>query len=177
VSAKAIDATSGEVICFARQTKFLPMGFWLDTALSDQFLFMANYFTSFFPNKQEREDLPDLDEAINLSTLNEPSGMFFVVGKNQTNLIGTLHGGCQAMIMEKFGTKYARKALKTSSPVLTSATIHYMSAGTKCFSHNIEPIWIQKHFASFKIALKTKEGALVSEGIFRWVNNVPQSKL
>lgn len=157
-TAEIKDAATGQIICFGRHTKYLPMDFFRELALG-HFFSWTKRFASIFPPKHSlllssssgegkpaenmKKDSEEYIESFDMETVlswqsisSDAKKATFLVESHHLNENGTIHGGLLAMAMEKLG----EESLQQNHPVepnenrswiLKSIKASYLSAARK----------------------------------------------
>lgn len=180
-NAKVIHDETGEIVCIGSHTKFLPMGLLVET-LTGKLLPMVKMYASTIQkvhhddddksnvsNEQKCLTIDDLLELDNLSDDGKKAS--FTMQRYHGNLMGAMHGGCQAMLMEMVGYQAASNALHTNTPQLQSMNVTYMSGASKSLDIEVDCIHVQKEVDAtmkVKLIMDAKTGQAVSEGFLTW---------
>lgn len=125
-NAQVRDPASGELVCFGSHIKYMPMGFVTDFALKNWNLtkLYSEYGLKDPEPQQHKAEIDSLFEN-NLRIDNFDTGRFSA-SKAHSSLGGPIHGGCQAVLMERIGTEYATKCFGHAAR-LDSISVDYMS--------------------------------------------------
>eukprot|EP00038_Savillea_parva_P007867 m.173030 g.173030 ORF g.173030 m.173030 type:complete len:331 (-) comp13628_c0_seq1:87-1079(-) len=146
---------------------FSPAGLWYARHVG--FGHMAdNNLTAPKPLEPDLSTLVALD---NITELKEEEGLTASCGPvrlEQTNPLGDLHGGCQAMMSERLASQVARRSLDgPSEPSLQTIRMAYYRAGLSTMSPHITA----KPGLGGRVVdtmVHTSSGAVLSEGVITW---------
>lgn len=127
--------TSG-LIAFASQVKYMPTGvLWLDFLLRypkihELYVNYALRSTS-IPVYEEKSLAIVIDQHLQFHTpqnAGDPSATF-TVNTEHTNPFGAMHGGCQAIVMEKVALDFVRNKLSIDQVIVEAMQMEFLSPG------------------------------------------------
>ena len=175
LGAQVVNPKDGTVYCQASHVKYLPTGNWImDPILRNPNLFpLVQQVTKSWqlPNYTDnKESLQSVIEDHLTIDDDKPGYATFDVQKKHTNPFVTLHGGCQAILMERVGLELAADAIDDNDKVrLESQHIYYQTAGTG--QVNVECRILQQTSSRIVMQaqiLQAKSNKIVSEGTLQW---------
>mmetsp|Transcript_21448 Transcript_21448/g.31871 ORF Transcript_21448/g.31871 Transcript_21448/m.31871 type:complete len:323 (-) Transcript_21448:295-1263(-) len=170
--AEAIDVDSGEVICIARHTKYMPTSLLLKMLLGP--LMPLTKIIASLATKENTAEIGKeawLDKLFQFQDIaaNKQCGRINVVDYHN-NPMGVCHGGSQAVMMEMLGHKAATDGLvATSAPLLRSISVTYLSPGRGALDLGVVPVVSDKYSTSLCVKIQSERGSLVSEGILTFI--------
>lgn len=119
------------LICYGSHVKYMPMGPFTDFALSSTGWELTKLYSEYVLSEPRQLDKSArLMESFRLhnDTVSPSSTIFtFTPCKAHASLGGPIHGGCQAMLMERAATQYVEGDMQGGSLTLDSISVDYMS--------------------------------------------------
>lgn len=165
--AEAVEFKTGRVICYGRHTKYMPMGIFFELFLGP-LLPLMKLITKWLPEKYPFLN-PSIDDLLEFKDFTEDhSGGTFHVGNDHNNIMGSCHGGCQAMGMEIIGQGYVESSLKGKAPQLQSINVSFMSTAKKEIDFVADWIHVTDYSASMAVKVNSAGGKPLSEGILQF---------
>lgn len=180
--AEITDPKTEKVICFGRHTKYLPGGIVTDFVLRKNVMPWMSWILSFFagfspPSPSSTQATTEsLDELMRFCDVSEDgSSSTFVGGKPHFNFYQTLHGGCQAIMMETMASRYLSK--RSRSPLqrrhqLRSVQIDYISSARKSVDVRVDALSEDRRsgggITTGVTISRSSSTTAVSRGVLRW---------
>lgn len=197
VHAQVRDSSSGDLICFGKHVKYLPMGMLTDFLLSSTgFPLLKLYAEHGRPQKPESDHsdaaLFSLFDSLQFEKNKDTDNSTFTTAtfapsNIHASLGGPIHGGCQAILMELVATEAVQRIDKSLQ--LYSVSVEYISSPSKKSADlHVDFLlppneWHQHQIIPVRVQLLGKE-MLKSEGLLRFVRagkmtteNVPTARL
>lgn len=170
--AEAVCVDSGKTICRGQHTKFLPIGSWIQEFVLGPALPFTSWFTATFkPSEINKNSNYGEDHIEDILSLNEGK---FSVEKHHCNGLNSLHGGCQAMLLEKTFSKDRRR----DDSKLYSLSVTYMAAAKLSSEINCQANEMGSRDSKIPcvstVTINDLKGRLLSEGICQFA---PSSSL
>jgi len=116
---------TGQRICIGYHTKFLPMGWLFETAMGPYLYPITRAAVMHFSSeKAENGEGQSLSDLLKIGVINDngtsdstssSSKYTFNITDDHWNAVGTLHGGCQAMIYEEVGRRIMQAECSANS--------------------------------------------------------------
>jgi len=176
--AEAVCADSGKIICVGDHIKYLPIGSWiqeivLGPGLSFTSWIVSNFLTSKTTTESEADNLlqPDsIDKILNIQNKK------IIVNNHHCNPLKICHGGCQAMLIEKFADCDLK--MSDTNKHLHSLSITYMASSKISTEINLDSkLNIERGCSStstLNIVANNTRGQRISEAILQYT---PSSSL
>ena len=179
VRAEVRDVETGNLVCYGSHTKFLPLGRWLDFALSPVGQWMMGLYAKWMisPKSLQQHRMIPLCEMFDTLHFDTHTRAYFTASRDHLNPVGSLHGGFQAILMEMVGRQVAMTELATANVHLESIQISYMSAGSEKLQIDAEVVVLQAPlFVSMRVLVKRRlDGVVASEGLLAFTDSIQKA--
>lgn len=178
IRAEVRTVDTGDLVCFASHIKYLPTGSWFM-----DFLFSSWGWPLFKLNTQH---LPEVSapKVISIQDTIKPHLVYQGLGqatlsvrREHTNPFGSLHGGCQAILMEMVSQALAKDELKSDQITLESLQVDYSSNGKGSVNISSEVTARANRSVVMRVLVIQSDGTPISQGTLRWTTRKGQSKL
>jgi acyl-coenzyme A thioesterase PaaI-like protein len=167
-----------ELVCFASHVKYLPTGSWIMDFLFTQWGWpLMKMYVNSLPELPAPEEI-SVQDAI--QPYLEHTGLGhakFTVQQTHTNPFGTLHGGCQSILMEIVSQALAKVELKSDEVNLESIQVAYATSGKGSVTISTELLSRGPGSVTLRVLVIRSDGLPISEGTLRWSTMMGQSKL
>ena len=175
---------TGDVICYFQHTKYLDLGWKLKLILTPPGRWCVQFglryvVPLFFDNKNDNKKIIEQKEEYSNNTEKNQNIMqsfqmtsintaTFRVGKEHLNGFGGLHGGVQAILMERLGREVARNKLKDAigSPAEPAEVIDDLDCTRLNISYQ-SPARKQLHLEAFVMDLQPQEKSVTLRIVIR----------
>lgn len=173
VRAEVRDPSTNGMICHFDHVKYLPIGWALGLLLTPFGMwcmnFVLNHVAPLF-QKKKTAPLPNYQGILDSFEFTSDKSASFSYGPQHANGVGGLHGGVQAILMEKLGRKVAKTVFGPNVGVeCQGLQVSYQSSASKKLAlraHVIDPPQADRLTLRIEILRASKKKrTVVSEGI------------
>ena len=178
IRAEVRTVDTGDLVCFASHIKYLPTGSWFM-----DFLF-SRWGWPFLKMNVKRLPEAFAPEVISIQDTITPYLVHRGLGqatlsiqREHTNPFGSLHGGCQAILMEMVSQTLAKEELKSDNITLESLQVDYASSGKGSVDISSQVLSRANGSVVMRVLVIRSDGTPISQGTLRWTTPQGQSKL